>query len=186
VGDENLEREEVLHVKNNMACRPSTPELLCRGAGRRSSRRRERETRRRGCAAAGEGGRGEKWLGLAEGGVGATYISRPQRSDRTVGNDLIQRSRSGGRGMRAASGRRHFWAVPVPGCRAEEAAQARSDARPGPARSTMASLPFRARAGLFRAVSVLAQRAWPIWKSIPPSSGTSGKRGIRLPGSSSA
>jgi hypothetical protein len=56
VGDENLEREEVLHVKNNMACRPSTPELLCRGAGRRSSRRRERETRRRGCAAAGEGG----------------------------------------------------------------------------------------------------------------------------------
>jgi hypothetical protein len=57
VGDEDLEREEVLYVKNKMACRPSTLEPLCRGAGRRSSRRRERERRRRGGAGDEETGR---------------------------------------------------------------------------------------------------------------------------------
>jgi hypothetical protein len=69
---------------------------------------------------------------------------------------------------RALSGLFIFRAVPVPGHRAEDAAQARPDRRAGPARGTILVVPSRVRAGLFRVVPVLAHRAWPIWPSITP------------------
>jgi hypothetical protein len=55
---------------------------------------------------------------------------------------------------------------PVPGCRAEGAAQARSDHRPVPARGTIPFVPSRSSVVLFRTVSVPTHRAWPIWPSI--------------------
>jgi hypothetical protein len=60
----------------------------------------------------------------------------------------------------------NIWVVPVPGHRAEDAAQAWSDHRVGPTRGTIYVVSCRARAGLFRAVPVPAHRAWPIWPSI--------------------